>query len=256
MWGDKNIVLNTIKIPYGDGNYHLDVNHELDILKSEKVIPIKDLNTELLEKLNNPIRSKSLNSLLKNKNNICIVVSDNTRPIPNKPLLDTTISYILDSGIKKENILILVATGSHETLTNYQLIDLCGEDIYRNFRIICNDCFKTRDFKDIGFIIDNIPLKINRIFLESDFKILIGLIEPHPFAGFSGGRKSICPGLIDADSFKIMHGTKMVFSKYNEIGVLKNNEFHKIATEVAKRVGVDFIINVSINKEKKGRGKG
>lgn len=242
---------NLIAIPYGNDIYNLKLNHKLDILKSEELIPVSNLEKELLKKLNSPIDTHRLNLLLKNKKNVCIVVSDNTRPVPNKPILNTIVPYILDSGIKKENITILVATGSHETLTNFQLIDLYGEDIYKNFKIVCSDCYRTDDFDDIGYIIDGTPIKINKVFLNADFRIITGLIEPHPFAGFSGGRKSVCPGLIDAESFKVMHGTEMVFSKYNKIGMLKNNRFHRIATEVAKKAGVDFIINISINKEKK-----
>ena len=242
---------NLVAIPYGSGFYNLKLNHKLDILKSKELIPVNNLEKELLKKLNGPIGTRSLNLLLKNKNDICIVVSDNTRPVPNKPILNTLIPYILGLGIKKENITILVATGSHETLTNFQLADLYGEDIYKNFKIVCSDCYRSDDFADIGYIADGTPIKINKVFLKADFKITIGLIEPHPFAGFSGGRKSVCPGLIDVESFKVMHGTEMVFSKYNEVGMLENNRFHHIATEVAKKTGVDFIINISIDKGKK-----
>lgn len=242
---------NLIAIPYGNDIYNLKLNHDLNILKSEELIPVSNLEKELLKQFNNPIGTKSLNLLLENRKNVCIVVSDNTRPVPNKPILNVLIPYILNSGIKKENITLLVATGSHETLTNFQLIDLYGEDIYKNFKIVCSDCYRADDFSDIGYLADGTPIKINKVFLNADFKITTGLIEPHPFAGFSGGRKSVCPGLIDAESFKVMHGTEMVFSKYNEVGMLENNRFHQIATEVAKKTGVDFIINVSINKEKK-----
>ena len=244
-------MVNHITIPYGNGTFNLELNHEVDILKSEELVPVSDLEKELLNKLNYPVGTNSLSSLLKNRKDVCIVVPDNTRPVPNKPILNILIPYILDSGIKKENITILVATGSHETLTNFQLIDLYGEYIYKNFKIVCSDCYKTSDFSDIGYIADGTSIKINKVFLNADFKITIGLIEPHPFAGFSGGRKSVCPGLIDAESFKVMHGTDMVFSKYNEIGMLENNRFHNIATEVAVKTGVDFIINISIDKEKK-----
>ena len=244
-------MVNHITIPYGSGTFNLELNHEVDILKSEELTTVSNLEKELLKKLNSPVGTNSLSSLLKNKKDVCIVVSDNTRPVPNEPILNILIPYILDSGMKKENITILVATGSHETLTNFQLIDLYGEYIYKNLRIICSDCYKTSDFSDIGYIADGTSIKINKVFLNADFKITIGLIEPHPFAGFSGGRKSVCPGLIDAESFKVMHGTDMVFSKYNEIGMLENNRFHHIATEVAKKTGVDFIINISIDKEKK-----
>lgn len=245
---------NIIAIPYGNISHDVKLEHEIDILKSEELLPINNLEEAIQGKINYPVGSPSLKTLLKNKKEICIVASDNTRPVPNRQILNVLIPYILNTGIKREDITILVATGSHETLTNFQIIELFGEYVYKNFKILCSDCYKNNDFSDIGYEVDGTSIKINKNFLNADFKIITGLIEPHPFAGFSGGRKSVCPGLIDAESFKVIHGTDMVFSKYNEVGVLKGNRLHEIATEVALKTGVDFIINVSLNKERKVAG--
>jgi nickel-dependent lactate racemase len=98
------------------------------------------------------------------------------------------------------------------------------------------------------------PIILDKIYLDSDFKILTGLIEPHFMAGFSGGRKSICPGISYMDMFKHFHGPDILESPNASNAVLKGNPFHEESTEIAKKAGVDFIINVTINKNKEITG--
>ena len=98
------------------------------------------------------------------------------------------------------------------------------------------------------------PVIINKVYLESDFRILTGLIEPHFMAGFSGGRKAICPGISYMDMFKHFHGPKILESPFASNAVLDNNPFHEESTEIAKMAGVNFIINVTINKNKEITG--
>ena len=240
-----------IEIPYGDSSYLLEIDESFDLLKSKKVNPVYNLEETLINNLDNPIGTKALKELIRDKKSICIVIPDDTRPVPNKEILEILIAYIETHRVNDIKIKILIGTGSHDPLTKSKIIKLVGSRIYKNHEVISNDCFNSNDFIDIGYVVDGIPIKINKNYFDSDFKIAIGLIEPHPYAGFSGGRKAICPGICSNDSFEAIHTTKIVFSKSSKVGNLYGNLLHKIASRVVKKIGLDFIINITILKNKK-----
>jgi lactate racemase len=245
----KTIRKNNIKIPYGRGFYNLKAEYNFDLLKIKKISKLKDCKGELLKKINNPSGSKPLKDIIKNKKDICIVISDITRPIPNKDILEVLFSYMHGEGIDKKNIKIIVATGSHEEPTYEEYLELLGEHIKKNYKILWNDCY-SNNFIFSGIECDGHKISINKDYINSDVKILIGLIEPHLYAGYSGGRKSIVPGLCDWESFKLMHGSKIMMHPELRLDSIENNPFHIIAKSVAEKVGADFILNVIINEEK------
>src|SRR4030042_1185876 len=235
-----------IKIPYGKGFYKLNNENNFDLLKIEQIPKLENYEDKILEKLNNPTATKPLKEILKNKKNICIVISDITRPIPNRPILQVLLNYIHKENIKKENIKIIVATGSHEEPTGRDYVELMGEYIRSNYKILWNDCYSD-NFVYSGVEYDGFKISVNRDYINSDVKILIGLIEPHIYAGYSGGRKSIVPGLCDWESFKAMHGSKIITHPDLGLDSIDKNPFHIIANSVAQKVGADFILNVAIN---------
>ena len=238
-----------IKIPYGKGFYKLNNENNFDLLKIEQIPKLENHEDKILEKLNNPTATKPLKEILKNKKNICIVISDITRPIPNRHILQVLLDYIHKEGIKKENIKIIVATGSHEEPTGRDYIELMGEYIRSNYKILWNDCYSD-NFVYSGVEYDGFKISVNRDYINSDVKILIGLIEPHIYAGYSGGRKSIVPGLCDWESFKAIHGYKIMTHPEFGLDSIDKNPFHLIATSVAQKVGADFIINIAINEKR------
>jgi len=245
-----------IKLNYGKGELEIEVNEKnlLDVAASKPVSAIADPVQELSRSLKEPIGSLPLKDKISGKNKICIVISDTTRAVPTKLILEVLLEELSIYGISKESITILIATGLHRPNEGSELEALVGNGIAKNYRIVNHNARDRNSCREIGKTGRGTPIILDNVYLDSDFKILTGLIEPHFMAGFSGGRKSICPGISYMDMFKHFHGPDILESPNASNAVLKGNPFHEESTEIAKKAGVDFIINVTINKNKEITG--
>jgi len=245
-----------IKLDYGEGDLNVEIDEKrlLHIIENESVKPLNNIKDRLLNGFREPIGRLSLKELISGKKNICIVISDSTRAVPTGAILDILLPEIESCGIGKESVNILVATGLHRPNTREELIRMVGRDIVDNYRIVNHDARDRSSCDYVGKTGRGTPVILNRIYTESDFRILTGLIEPHFMAGFSGGRKAICPGISYMDMFKHFHGPAILESPKSGNAILEGNPFHEEATEIAKMAGVDFIVNVTINKNKQITG--
>ena len=241
-----------IKLDYGKSKLEIEVNDKniLHVLENKPVKPMADIKKKLVESLRDPIGSPALEEKIKGKKNICIVISDITRAVPTKLILETILPEIHSYGISRDCITILVATGLHRPNEGAELKKLVGEDIFDNYNIV-NHIARDKDgCRLIGKTKKGTPIILNRTYLDSDFKMLTGLIEPHFMAGFSGGRKAICPGISYVDMFKHFHGPAILEAAKTTTGIINGNPFHEEATEIARKAGADFLANVTINKNK------
>ena len=207
----------------------------------------------VLDALLHPIGTPPLKEIARGRKNACIVISDITRPVPNKIILPPLLNTLEEAGIAAENIIILIATGMHRPNLGDELRSMVGKEIMNNYKILNHYCKKTEELRKIS-IIDGAPIEINSHYLDADLKILTGLIEPHFYAGFSGSRKSILPGIASFETMKFMHSFKVIDQLQQANCRLENNLFHQYAMEVTEITGVDFILNVVINKERKLAG--
>ena len=207
----------------------------------------------VLDALLHPIGTPPLKEIARGRKNACIVISDITRPVPNKIILPPLLNTLEEAGIAAENIIILIATGMHRPNLGDELRSMVGKEIMNNYKILNHYCKKTEELRKIS-IIDGAPIEINSHYLDADLKILTGLIEPHFYAGFSGSRKSILPGIASFETMKFMHSFKVIDQLQQANCRLENNLFHQYAMEVTEITGVDFILNVVINKERQLAG--
>ncbi len=201
-----------------------------------------------------PIESSSLQDIAKGRKNACIIISDITRPVPNPLLLSPILQTIEAAGIGRSEITILVATGMHRESTPAETIKLVGREIAQNYRIVDHHSKDVEAMVDVGKIGGKVPALVNRIYVEADLKILTGFIEPHIYAGYSGGRKSILPGISSIETLRFMHGPEMVADPGMKVGRLEGNPFHEAGLEVMKMVGADFIVNVTLSVDKQVTG--
>ncbi|MBC7239465.1 MAG: nickel-dependent lactate racemase, partial [Chloroflexi bacterium] len=181
----------------------------------------------------------------------CIVVSDITRPIPYKEVLPVLLEYLNRCGVKDEDITILIATGLHRGLTPQEQRDLYGEEIVERVKVVNHDYKDSSNLIRIGKTSRGTPIEVNRIAVETDTLILTGYIEPHQQFGFTGGRKSIMPGLASERAVMHNHNAKMMDHPSAVNGVLEGNPQHEDAMEFAKAIKVDFILNVVLNQDEK-----
>ena len=245
-----------IRLDYGESYLKVEVDRDriIHILEKKPAPALDNVRQRFLEGFSRPIGSPPLKRLVSGKKNICIVISDSTRAVPTDIILGGLLDEIKSCGIPAEAVTILVATGLHRPNTEEELKRMVGADIVNNYRIVNHDARNRDSCRHIGNTKRGTPVIIDRVYTESDFKILTGLIEPHFMAGFSGGRKAICPGISYMDMFRHFHGPAVLESPMAANAVLDGNPFHEESTEIAKMAGVDFIINVTINKNKQATG--
>jgi len=237
----------------GEDTVRLNLPQSVRVLEMEPLDALKAPEAAVFDALENPIQSPPLRELAAGKKNACVVISDITRPVPNKIILPPLLNVLEESGIRRENITLLIATGMHRPNLGKELEYLVGRDIGQRYRILNHYCRKAEEYRKIDEI-DGAPIEINRHYLDADLKILTGLIEPHFYAGYSGGGKAILPGISSFETMKFMHAYRMIDHPRVTNLLLDGNPFHEYVIRVTERVGADFILNVVINKERKTAG--
>ena len=246
-----------VKLKYGFEGLEIEIPETPNfkgVIYPEEPDVIKNPEEKIYEALENPIKSKPLKDIAKNKKNAIILISDITRPVPNSIILPPILKILEDNGIKRENITILIATGIHRPNLGKELIKLVGENIANNYRVINHYSRKDEDMELVGYLDDAVPVYINKNYLKADLKILTGFIEPHLWAGYSGGRKSILPGISSVKTLEYMHSPEMVAHPKTTYGILDGNPFHEAGLKIMKMTGADFILNVTLNTKKEITG--
>lgn len=246
--------MKTIKIPYYTSSLDLHVEEEnLEAVinaKTDSYDPGKS-ETELVEEaLANPIGTPRLRELAKGKQKVTLVTSDHTRAVPSKLTLPILLREIRE-GNPDADITILIATGLHRPTTEAEQRRMFGDAIVDHEKIVVNEAFKDEDFAYVRSLPSGAELWVNKVALDCDLLITEGFIEPHFFAGFSGGRKSILPGICNAATVNENHSYKAISSPYSTTGVLAHNPIHEDMVCAARAVNVQFILNVALNGEKK-----
>ncbi|MEW6202939.1 MAG: nickel-dependent lactate racemase, partial [bacterium] len=241
-----------IKLAYGKTGLEINVdeNHLSAVYQKQKMIPLENSDNTLHEGLRSPAETQPLAALASGRKSACIVINDITRPVPNAFLLLPILEEIHQAGIKPDDIIILIATGTHRPNEGEEIIELVGPEIALNYRIVNHNWLDRENLRSIGRTRSGTEVWLNRLYLDADLKILTGLIEPHFMAGYSGGRKVLCPGLAGIDTMKRIHGTHFLESEYATNCILKDNLLHEELCEIADMAGVDFIVNVVLNEER------
>jgi len=241
-----------MKLKYGKEEIRLPIEDKniIKILNLEKQGVLLNPENRLKELLKNPIGCPSLRELVfqKKASKILIIVNDITRPTPYEIILPPLLDELQQTGIKKENITFMVATGIHRSNSPEEIKEMFGENIVSAYKFINHDCDDSHQ-KDLGNLKSGNNLWVNPIISDIDFIITTGVIVPHYFAGFSGGRKSILPGICGRKTIESNHA-QMVHPNARA-GNLKGNPVHQEMQEAAEKVGVDFNINVVTDENHK-----
>jgi nickel-dependent lactate racemase len=242
-----------LKFLCGEGTVDLRIPESVKVLEMQPAKPLSDPADAVRQALTDPIDSPPLKELAGKKKDACVVISDITRPVPNRIILPPMLNILEESGIKKEDITILIATGMHRPNQGKELESMVGREIMDNYKIVNHYCRKAEDYRKIDEI-EGAPIELNKHYLDADLKILTGLIEPHFYAGYSGGRKALLPGISSHETMKFMHSFKIIDHPKVRNCLLEGNPFHEYGIRVAKLADVDLILNVVINKQRKITG--
>lgn len=202
------------------------------------------------EALAHPIGTPRLRELARGRQKVVLVTSDHTRAVPSKLTLPILLEEIR-AGNPDADITILIATGLHRPTTEEEQRRMFGDAIVDQEKIVVNKAFEDEDFERVCELPSGAELWVNKLALHCDLLVTEGFIEPHFFAGFSGGRKSILPGICNAVTVNENHSYKAIASPYATTGVLEHNPIHEDMVYAARAVNVQFIMNVALNAEKK-----
>jgi nickel-dependent lactate racemase len=213
--------------------------------------PLSDPEAALARALAKPIASRPLAELARGRRNACILVCDITRPVPNRLILPPLLRTLEEQGIARQDILLLIATGLHRPNEGAELEEIVGPEIAANYRIENHHGKILDEHEYLGTTPNGVPAHIDRRYVKADLKITTGLIEPHLMAGYSGGRKVICPGIAALETVKIWHGPRFLEHPKADCGFVEGNPVHEENTRIAKMAGCDFIVNVCLDGQRR-----
>lgn len=240
----------SFSISYGKKkiNFNIPKNFPLNLAETKPVSPITNVYEKTLDTLKNPTNSPPLSSMIKGKNSVCIVVTDITRKCPDEALL-IPILEILEKEIKQENITILIASGMHKKMNDDEKVEKYGKVICEKYKIIDHDANDDATLVSLGTTKNGNSIKISKIALESDFLISIGVVEPHQFAGFSGGYKTVSIGIADDETISRTHSARTLKKDNIKVGQINGNPIQEEIIEIGKKTGLNFIVNVILGSE-------
>ncbi len=219
-----------------------------------KLLEFPKLNTEIksvdaiLNALENPIGSLKLREIAIGKRNAVVIIPDRTRPLPLSNILLPVLNELILAGIPKEKIKILIGLGTHRSMTSKEISVFVGQNIANHYEVINHAWWDYNQLKDIGYTKNGTPIILNKLVLDADIKIAIGSVKPHRVAGWSGGAKMIQPGV---SGNRTTGATHWLAARYpvNEILGKENNPVREEIEEIAKIIGLDFIINCVLNRD-------
>lgn len=240
-------------VPYGKGTIDFSLPSGMRVSQaiSRQVPQLVNEGKAVLEALAHPVGSAPLKELARSDSRVCIVFTDITRSCPDSLLVPPILLELQDAGVKDENITLLCGIGMHRASTHEEKIEKLGADIVSRYRVIDNEPQNHAALVDMGTTAGGMPVSVHRSVVESDLVIATGIVEPHQYAGYSGGRKTLAVGAAGEALIAYSHGPAFVDHPGTRLGQIEGNPFHEAITEAAQRAGLRFILNVVLDDDKR-----
>jgi nickel-dependent lactate racemase len=233
---------------------NLPEGRHYSLVESRSAKPLADRDKSLADALEQPIGCAPLAELARGKRTAAIAVCDITRPAPNRVTLPPLLDRLHAAGIPVEGITILVATGLHRGATKAEIETIVGPEIAQRYRVENHDAKDFAAHQPLGSTRRGTPVYIDRRFLNADLHITLGFIEQHIMAGFSGGRKLVAPGMAAQETIKVLHSPKFMREPMATEGAIEGNPLHQELLEIAGLARHDFILDVTLTKEREISG--
>ena len=237
-----------VELAYGTSGLTIELPDDRTmVIEPDYPPPLPDPQRAILHGLREPIDSPPLRSLAGEGQSVAISVCDVTRPVPTAEILPILLSEL--DHLPEERIAILVATGTHRSNSREELERMLGPEVVRNYEIVCHNGFDSDSLVSAGPPIDGVPALLNRRWVDADVRITLGLVEPHFFAGFSGGPKMVAPGLAGVETIMKLHSAPLISHPDATWGVTVGNPVHDAIRRIARATGVSFGIDVTVDYE-------
>jgi nickel-dependent lactate racemase len=239
-----------IRLDYGVDGLEVDLPQErVTIIEPVFRPAVADPHMALTAALRAPLGRPPLRELVRRGQTVAISVCDITRAQPRQETLAALFAEMPD--IPAEDITILIATGTHRGSTAAELETMLGRDIARRYRVVNHDSRDRASLADIGRTTTGVAVHLNRTWVNADVRITTGFVEPHFFAGFSGGPKMVAPGLAGLETVLVLHDAQRIGHPNATWGITEGNPIHDDVREIARMVGVDFSVDVTLNRDQK-----
>ena len=238
-----------VSIAYGDSRLEIKVPEYANVILPNYPASFDNPYQEIRQSILNPVNSASLKDLVNENDRIAVSICDVTRPMPSAVVL----SAILDElhHVNKNNIRIIIATGTHRATTIGEINHMLGPKITGQYSVENHNCFDKDKLTYCGNTSDDIPIWLNKTWVDSTFRITVGCVEPHFFAGFSGGPKMVAPGLAGQDTIYELHNAEMIAHEHSSWGLINGNKIQDSIREIVLKTGVDFSIDVTTDFDNK-----
>lgn len=240
------------EIPYGRSEiaFQLPPGMTGEVLVSKSVQPVADVEAAVAEALADPVDSRPVRELASDGDQVCIVFTDITRASPDDVLVPALLRELEVGGVRDEDITLLCGIGMHRPSTHAEKVAKLGEDVVERYRVIDNEPQNEDVLVDLGATQAGVPVSAHEAVVNADLLLATGLVEPHQYAGYSGGRKTVAVGAAGEPLIAHTHGPAFVDDPDTRLGRIEGNPFHEAITEAAARAGLDFIVNVVLDEEK------
>ncbi len=239
-----------VKLAYGRNGLTINLPQSTEIVAAPSLPGVADPDASLREAIRGPAGSPPLAELVQEGNTVVIVHSDITRATPNHLIMPVLLAELESVGVRREDITLLNGLGTHRAQTEAEMRTLLGDAVFENYRCLQHDAYDDEMLVSLGTTSHGYPLRVNRLLVESDVKILTGFIEPHFFAGFSGGPKAVMPALCGAESVLTNHGWEMIAHPQATWGVCEGNPIWEEMSDAALKADPTFLLNVALNEDK------
>ena len=241
------------RIPYSKSflDFKLPPGMHADIAVSQQMEYLKDFPQAIQDALNNPIGSLPLRGLAKPGERVCIVFTDSTRVSPDDQLVPALLTELEKAGILDNDVTLLCGTGMHRPSTQAEKITKLGVAVVERYRVIDNEPQNPEALVDLGVTQAGVPVQVHRAAVEADLLISTGIVEPHQYAGYSGGSKTLSVGAAGEALIAYTHGPAFIDDPCTRLGKIEANPFQEAVTEAARRAGLQFVLNVVLDDDKR-----
>ena len=241
------------QVPFGKTTlqFSLPPTMQTGLAVSRPVEPVKNVTEAIREALAHPIGTSPLPELVRPGNRVCIVFTDITRSSPDHLLVPALLADLEKAGVRDEDITFLCGIGMHRPPTRAEKILKLGSTVVDRYRVIDNEPQNPAALVDLGLTPGGVPVLLHRAVVETDLLVATGIVEPHQYAGYSGGRKTVAVGAAGEALIAHTHGPVFVDHPGTRLGSVEGNPFHEAITEAARRANLRFILNVVLDDEKR-----
>ena len=249
---------NLYRIPYSKTALEFSLPAAMDVSTavSQPAEPVKDVGAAIAEALAQPIGAPPLRELAQAGQKVCIVFTDITRASPDHELVPAVLVELEKAGVRDADITLLCGIGMHRPSTYAEKVAKLGEAVVKRYRVIDNEPQNPQALVDLGVTAGGVPVQAHRAAVEADLLIATGIVEPHQYAGYSGGRKTLAVGAAGEALIAHTHGPAFVDHPGTRLGQIEGNPFHEAVTEAARRAGLRFILNVVLGRRQAGAAGG